>query len=554
MLQLQYLLAVTWNKCKEEEEDVDDYGISSYLEHPATKREYSPLDIVRDMIMLGCTGIRKYASSFTNSLSQTQQTQPAMSLVDSKILINVGYRRKFVHGLTKWGGLEKLVSIVYKDVACAQNILEALLDIVDVLLYHDDLLWNANNEQNSLNDSVSNAKTCRGAQRRESVGEEALLAQLASPKVIHELFEGLVMNENALVYNEAISRALLGLFELATGKKSQQTQPQVPASLAGKEEDRTGTDIECKMTAKDRALNMEDNPMIKAGVTDKLHAAMCQEMKSLVKTMDVYSQGHQSIATKDSVTPHGRVVMKTPFTTTRLQLLTLFTDLVSYKCYSAAKEEHKSALQALDTIMELPPPCETFTENECADQSETVYNPWPGICDLLFEYPENNMLHVQFYRLIHSLCITNHEPTLKVVVQKCKFLSRAIKICCTLDKPCSTRGILLRCLNALRLHSESISPHSFLRHYLESHDGWKGTQDEINRMTIEQEQRGGGISVPTVTGDKSVITSKSDIDIGLGSEFAISLGFPHYIQPYNLNVNDGTKKKTKKKKSKNKTS
>jgi hypothetical protein len=590
MLQLYYLLTVTWTRGKGEdlfrEETTRLDGredISSYMDHPETQRQYSPLDIIRDIIILGCTGIRKYASP--GSIPQTQQMQQMLSL-QSKTLINVGHRRKFVHGLTKWGGLEQFVSIIYKDTSCAQHILEALLDIVEVLLYHDDSFWNpSTTDQNSLNDNAANAKTCRGAERRESAGEEALLDQLASPQVIHALFEGLVTDPSAVVYNEAISSALLGLFELATGKKKQQTQPQDPSRLVGNEEDRTGN-TECKMAAKDTSLGMEDNAMIKAGITDKLHATICQDMKSLVKAMNVYMRGNQVIrtgkengvphvcgskqddssATRDVVYPRGRDITQPPFTSTRLQLLTLFTDLVSYKCNSTYRDEHESAVKALSSLMEFPLPSEHSADIEFTNQSDVVYNPWPGICDLVFEYPENNLLHVQFYRLIHALCITNHEPTLKLLVQNCKFLSRAVKICCTQDKPCSTRGILLRCLNALRLHSESISPHSFLRHYLESHDGWKAMQDEINRMTIEQEQRGGGIAVPNVAGDKNVATSKSDVDVGLGSLFAFSLGFHNGIQPYNVtsvtlakNVDAGDaisslaskkKKKLKKKKSK----
>jgi hypothetical protein len=186
--------------------------------------------------------------------------------------------------------------------------------------------------------------------------------------------------------------------------------------------------------------------------------------------------------------------------------------------------------------MELPLPCTIEVEDDI--ELEEVYNPWPGICDLIFEYPENNMLQVQFYRLIHALCVTNHEQTLKLVVQKCKFLSKAIKTCSAKVAPCSTRGVLLRCLNALRLHSQSISPHSFLRHYLESHDGWKDFQDELTRMTLEQQQRGGGIAVPISQGEQGVIMPQSEIDINLGSAFAAELGFASDIESYLESADD----------------
>jgi len=51
-------------------------------------------------------------------------------------------------------------------------------------------------------------------------------------------------------------------------------------------------------------------------------------------------------------------------------------------------------------------------------------------------------------------------------------------------------------------------------------------------MTLEQEQRGGGIAVPINAAEEAVATPQSAIDIGLGSAFAVELGFPPSIQPY----------------------
>ena len=333
-------------------------------------------------------------------------------------------------------------------------------------------------------------------------------------------------------------------------------------------------------------LNRDVNKMVKLGITDKMHSAICKEMKSLVFVMDIYvsKNGNDVAASTDPVSTAvkhpGRYTIEKPFTCNRLQLLTLFTDLVSYEshCHTTSSNEssksqhskdetYKCAKQALDLIAELPvPPTTTATEDDV--DSEKIYNPWPGICDLVFNYPENNMLQVQFFRLIHALCATNHEQTLKLVVQKCKFLSRAIKTCSAKVAPCSTRGVLLRCLNALRLYSQSISPHSFLRHYLESHDGWKDFQVELTRMTLEQQQRGGGIAVPITQGEQGVMTAQSDINIDLGSAFAAELGFDADVEIYVESADDSIsealsqangegsspskKKKKKSKKKKNK--
>eukprot|EP01083_Nonionella_stella_P193221 713866_1 len=170
--------------------------------------------------------------------------------------------------------------------------------------------------------------------------------------------------------------------------------------------------------------------------------------------------------------------------------------------------------------------------------------------------------------MLHSLCVTNHESTLKLVVQKYKFLSKAIKICKVKTSPASTRGVLLRCLNALRLHSQTLSPTSFLRHYLDSHDGWKDFQKELKAMTIEQQKPGGGIAVPNgVLQGAATATPQATIDVDLGSAFAAELGFPPKCQIYDetKDVHNGkeeknesnfsattTKKKKKKRKGKKK--
>mmetsp|Transcript_26000 Transcript_26000/g.38117 ORF Transcript_26000/g.38117 Transcript_26000/m.38117 type:complete len:255 (+) Transcript_26000:51-815(+) len=170
-------------------------------------------------------------------------------------------------------------------------------------------------------------------------------------------------------------------------------------------------------------------------------------------------------------------------------------------------------------------------DNDESHDNEGVENPWPGLVDLLFNYPENNMYQIQFYRLLHSVCAANHEPTLKVLVQKTKFVGRAIDACelPSSDRP-SNYGVLLRCLNALRLRSQSLPPQSFLYHYLDSHDKWKAFEDTLRRITIEQQIPGGGVAVPNINGEvinpvSSDGRQSPDINIDLGSVFATELGF-----------------------------
>lgn len=604
--------------------------------HAYLPLSHSPLPTIQTIIALGTTG-RKH-----EELSLQQQQQMAMmgQMVDvNKVHVSNGHRRKFVHGLCQWGGWLRFMDLLTLNVFLNDNgetdvgveeVMEVVLESVEFISFPS--------KENALSMANPNANANKKKKEEESVGEEALLGKLASGEMIRLLFDLLDLHSGRHGQNssicgssngngnnatkgggqpqsqtqqnvnqnnaDAVAGALLGLFELATGKARRQNETPDSTTMAQTDDD----GVECK-AADDHSSSkpksgIDDNKMVKAGITDKMHSAICNEMTSLVAIMDVYMARQKKLEDQQrkeqadlsmsmAVRHPGRYIVENPFSCNRLQLLTLFTDLVSYEshCHYAGaaagtnasskiqmnkEETYKCAKQALDAIMELPLPPETSAED--GDESNTgsgagsgsisdaveIYNPWSGICDLLFLFPENNMLQVQFYRLIHALCMTNHEPTLKLVVQKCKFLSRAIKTCSAKVAPCSTRGVLLRCLNALRLHSQSISPHSFLRHYLESHDGWKGFQEELTRMTLEQQQRGGGIPVPAAQGEEGVVTAQSDIDIDLGSAFAVELGFASDVEMYVESADDSVsedasshaspnkkkKKKVKKKKGK----
>lgn len=445
--------------------------------HSHVSSEHSAISIVEKIINIGCTGKEKE----TATLQQQQAAMMGGGGAVDKVLINHSHRRKFVRGLTQWGGFENFVNLVNHDMTCADIVTDSLLSIVECISFPKPSL--------ALNLNGINGNKTKNT-KEESVGEEALLTKLASDEIIETLFECITTKSDKIAQSDidAVSNALLGLFELATGKGRQDTAPSLLSS--GDDES-----VECKASESSKATTpgIHDNKMVKSGVTDKLHAAITSKMSSLIGAMDIYMNSCADEGIKEQETEFasvgtavrhpGRYVIEKPFTSNRLQLFTLFTDLVSYESHCDLKDEHGKydcALKALDTVMELPL-LSAITEDNDEIELEVVYNPWPGICDLLFNYPENNMFQFQFYRLIHALCATNHDKTLKLVVQKCKFLSRAIKACSTKAAPTSTRGILLRCLNALRLHSQSISSHSFLRHYLESHDGWKDFQDELTR-------------------------------------------------------------------------
>jgi len=120
------------------------------------------------------------------------------------------------------------------------------------------------------------------------------------------------------------------------------------------------------------------------------------------------------------------------------------------------------------------------------------------------------------------------------------------------------RGVLLDCLNILRLQCQALAPRAFLRQYLTSHDAWKSFLPTLVEYTKEQQfgsrSDAASVVVPVpprlpqqqrnfssslvlgVDGDK-----KNSID--LSSPFAIKLGFEgvvEYDPAKDDKVDDGT--------------
>ncbi len=531
--------------------------------HTFVESRHSPLSAMAEIIAIGCTGRKK------GNMSMQQQQQQAMMgnpVNLDEILISNGHRRKFVRGFTQWGGFTHLTNLITKDISYAYDVGDVLLSTVEFISFPQI-------QPPGLSPGNQNGVKVK---EEESVGEESLLAMLASEETFQGLLECCITNGEGSHDEDidAVSSFIMQLFELATGKARKKMNP--PAVDITED----NGSVECKMAkeeSKPHQAGIDDNKLMKSGVTDKMHLAMNAKMKQLVRAIDLQlpvpkeNGDSKDVDCASTCVKHPGHQVEKPFTSNRLQFLTLFADMVSYESHyglDMTEGSRNLGKKALETIMELPLPPSSEADVDTKDDDELIiYNPWPGIVDLLFEYPENTLYQYQFYRMLHSLCATNHEPTLKLVVQKNKFLSRAIKVCKVKTSPASTRGVLLRCLNALRLHSLSLPSTSFLRHYLHSHDGWKAFEDELKRMTLEQQQVGGGIAVPKVVEGESatVVTLQSDINIDLGSSFATSLGFPPSIQPYieseestiatqanTASSASPTKKKKKKKKGKKK--
>ena len=165
---------------------------------------------------------------------------------------------------------------------------------------------------------------------------------------------------------------------------------------------------------------------------------------------------------------------------------------------------------------------------------------------LYYYFPNNDLFHYSFYKLYFIILVSNEENTQRILFQNCKFLTRAIALLSsTTNKEKQPHqimnyGIILKCLNALRLyyqyvlllcndiHDKKILSMFYLKHYLDSHESWKSVQDLLIGITLEQ-QTNNGITVPTnadvqdnIPQDKEE-TKTSMID--LGSPYAIDLGF-----------------------------
>ena len=497
-----------------------DISLKPMLSLQQIPESASPYPTFTQIVTRGCTGRLCGEQQQPISMQQQQQQYPSMGNIN-QTFISKGHRRKFVRSLSEWGLLTFLIHKITNDSSTtnipttvdewnnnnhdisfdAEIACDALITIVESVCYPP---LNNNKEKKQMLD--------------ESVGEEALLSPLASDELVQQL-AGCAMDVHS-PFAVTASRALLQLFELATGR-SKKSQP--PPAIDATEEDivddsnrsssSSSTSSSTTTTTEKTTIPPEkNNKLLKSGLTTTMHTKLISNITLLIEGLCIHhhhqQQQEEEINTTKEYSNHvisepvshpGGYIIEHPFTSRRLNLITLLADILNYEDHEVMNGSVKrtsingqlcytSSCTALDTIMKLPmfsPPVvdggtTTTTSSNNNDDSTVIYNPWPTLCDLVFAYPENNLYQIQFYRLLHALCMTNHEASLKMVVQKSKFVSRAISTC--KDSNCtSLYGVLLRCLNALRLHSQSLSPRSFLRNYLDSHDGWKDFQTDLRR-------------------------------------------------------------------------
>jgi hypothetical protein len=472
------------------------------------------LPTLTSLVVYGCTGKNRRTST---------EHRPAASMppqiVTKHNVISHGHRRKFVRSLTEWNLLERLAWwIVEEDdndspVGLGEEACETLLTIVECVGYpHPDA--DENEEEAG------------------SVGEEMLLAPLGNEEywepLVSVLADPETQNESARV---AAARAIVGILGLATGKSPRIRRSAAPAV------DETEDIEEPEVQPEENEDEAMFNKLRDWGLTRKIHKALIAHLPRIINamTMDDHKfldEDYQATiyikpeGSRDKIPPtavrHPGHCFVVPFTSWRLQIAGVLAQLLSYEDGNDStdgKESPRAA--AMSALMQLPvsPQLQKKGEDPSSELgSDQAINPWPSLVGWIFLYPENCLYHVEFLRMFQAICLEHHEETLRLVLQKAKFVSRAIRSC---KAGGSLQGILLICLNTLRLRSQSLPPSAFLRQFLESHDAWKGFQDELTKMTLAQQRPADG---PAVPGQEKASMS-SGLGLDLGSRYASQLGF-----------------------------
>ncbi len=441
------------------------------------------LSTVTHIVLYGCLGKQARASAEKTVMQHQKALQ-------QRITISRGHRRKFVRSLSDWSFLTRLIECIeYEEVNpnIGEDVCETILTIVECLGYPEVT-------PGQLQQSSQQAKQKQPLldEKGESVGEDQLLAPLGKSEWWGPLVTKLDGDTSDAV-KVAATRIMMGIFTLATGRSSRIRKVNAPMTDATEnglgENDTSDIDEEASKNLP------HDNKLLDWGLTSKIHLSLLSHLPQLIhallRNLDISESGatqyFQPGASVEDIpgVPHPGRCRIIPFTSWRLHVVTLLAELLSYNGISEEDEESSQhhgkeaellRLKGMNAVMELPLPPHLHPNGPDFPASQ-AFNPWPVLCDLVFEYPENALYHFQFIRLFKAICLEHHEPSLRLVLQKVKFVSRAIKGCT--EEVTSRRGVLLVCLNVLRLRSQSLPPSSFLRQFLESHDLWKGFKDTL---------------------------------------------------------------------------
>jgi hypothetical protein len=157
---------------------------------------------------------------------------------------------------------------------------------------------------------------------------------------------------------------------------------------------------------------------------------------------------------------------------------------------------------------------------------------WECMINWFFVYRFNNLYLVRFSTLMSTVILENHTPSMKAILAKNKFLSRAIKHFDEIEQT-DNRGCMIQLLNMIRLKSDALEPTSFLKQYLSCHNEWRMFAMNLRSVTEMQTKKKFNI---VLNRDKYTRPGLADWDaacegIDLGSSYADRLGLQG-LTPY----------------------
>jgi hypothetical protein len=447
------------------------------------------LSVLTHLVCYGCTG-RKGIASAEKSAQHTANMYQSLQRNGGKSKIGMGHRKKFVRACMDFQLLDRLADALTTPTAttnCSlddsgEEVCEAILTMIELIGYPPD----DNAEQHQQNEQS------KGSKNEIVVGEDVLLSPLASKEWWSKLLMALEEPTTTPEQRLAIARTCTQAFSLATGNSSRICKSHAPAT------DATEQSSEKIVQETEEHLT---NRLIEWGLTDRIHAVLVLLLPLLIRGLrlpyhDILTyEGTFATGTRElAETVDVSIIVKhpgrygtLPLGSWRLQFLSLLKEIVVYR---GSGESSKTTAKAMDAIMELPLPTE-FVQNKNAGEDEkemeeydsVAHNPWPALCSFVWAYPYNDFYGIVFFELLRAVVVEHHEATLRVILQKSKFLTRAVKTLATKRAP--QQGLLLNCLNMLRLRSLSLPPGAFLPQYLGSHDLWKGFAGQLAEYVLD---------------------------------------------------------------------
>jgi len=168
---------------------------------------------------------------------------------------------------------------------------------------------------------------------------------------------------------------------------------------------------------------------------------------------------------------------------------------------------------------------------------------WKVLSGWFLEYRQNNLYHIQFYKIFQVVVRENNEEALKQLLQDSRFLSKMIEQYRSQDLSC-LRGFVILIANTLRLTADLQPSAAYLKRFLVSHSTWKDFLPVLREDTEVQLRRYNDITPEMIEDEDD--QGMDDLDIDIGSAYAKSLGFEEESAP--SPSTDAPKKKKKNKK------